>query len=294
MQYDGNPHQATRLRRVAVGGVSVLAAAGLTLLATDGSVRFGRRSVTPRVSVEIYPTADRVPENLLRVYVVFDRAMAAGESRRHLHLVDEWGRQTPNVFLFLEEELWDPTGRRLTVLFDPGRIKRGLRANVEDGPPLSAGRRYRLVVEAGWRDASGRPLGNEVSRTYLVTPADRQPPSVERWLVTTPLAGSRVPVRVDFPEPLDRALLSSALDVSAPDGRRVPGAVDVTLGERTWLFTPAQPWTSGTYQLEISTVLEDVAGNSLRRVFDADLLRAPAETAVPPVVSRPFRVVSGT
>jgi hypothetical protein len=48
------------------------------------------------------------------------------------------------------------------------------------------------------------------------------------------------------------------------------------------------------YDLEISAVIEDVAGNSLQRVFDADLLRAPAKAAVTPLISRPFRVASGT
>jgi hypothetical protein len=274
-------------------GVAVLAVAGLTVLATDGQVRFGRRTIGPRTSVEIYPTAERVPENLLRAYLVFDRPMATGESRTHLHLVDERGREVTHAFLFLEEELWDPSGRRLTVLFDPGRIKRGLRANLEDGPPLVAGRRYLLVVDAGWRDGAGRPLGYEVSRAYLVMTADREAPFVERWLVTAPPAGSRVPLRVDFPESLDRALLSSALAVSAPDGGRVAGVIEVTPGERTWLFTPDQPWQAGTYDLEIATVIEDVAGNSLQRVFDADLLRAP-NAAVPSLISRPFRIASGT
>jgi hypothetical protein len=220
--------------------------------------------------------------------------MAAGESRTHLHLVDDRGREVPNAFLFLEEELWDPSGRRLTVLFDPGRIKRGLRANIEEGPPLRAGRRYRLVVDGGWRDASGGPLGDDVSRTYDVTAADREPPSLERWRVSVPTAGSRVPLRVDFPEPFDRALLSSALAVSAPDGRRLTGGIDVEPGERTWLFTPDRPWQPGSYDLAISTLLEDVAGNSLRRVFDTDLLRAPAGSTAPSIISRPFRVASGT
>ena len=293
MRHDGTHHVAVRLRQTAAVGIAVLAVAGLTVLATDGQVRFGRRTIGPRTSVEIYPTAERVPENLLRAYLVFDRPMATGESRTHLHLVDERGREVTHAFLFLEEELWDPSGRRLTVLFDPGRIKRGLRANLEDGPPLVAGHRYRLVVDAGWKDGAGRPLGYEVSRAYLVMTADREAPFVERWLVTAPPAGSRVPLRVDFPESLDRALLSSALAVSAPDGGRVAGVIEVTPGERTWLFTPDQPWQAGTYDLEIATVIEDVAGNSLQRVFDADLLRAP-NPAVQSLISRPFRIASGT
>jgi hypothetical protein len=100
-------------------------------------------------AVQIYPTADRLPANLLRLYLVCDRAMSAGESRTHLVLLDAGGRPIERAFLQLEDELWDPSGRRLTVLFDPGRIKRGLKANLESGPPLVEGRRDRLAVEGG-------------------------------------------------------------------------------------------------------------------------------------------------
>src|SRR5215217_5771504 len=39
---------------------------------------------TGRPPLEIYPTAERLPANLLRVYLVFDRPMSTGESRVHL------------------------------------------------------------------------------------------------------------------------------------------------------------------------------------------------------------------
>ena len=40
---------------------------------------------------------------------------------------------------FLQQELWSPNGKVLTVLMHPGRVKTGLNARDEKGPILSAG-----------------------------------------------------------------------------------------------------------------------------------------------------------
>ena len=37
------------------------------------------------------------------------------------------GQAVADPFLELDEELWSTDGRRFTLLFDPGRIKRGLK-----------------------------------------------------------------------------------------------------------------------------------------------------------------------
>jgi hypothetical protein len=244
-----------------------------------------------RTAVEVYPTADRLPANLLRLYLVFERPMSTGESHERLQLLDDAGRRVEGAFLHLEEELWDPTGRRLTVLFDPGRIKRGLRANLEDGPPLASGRRYRLVVDGGWRDADGRPLGTTVTKAFEAVGDDRTSPAIGQWTIEPPAAGTRGPLVVRFPELLDRALLSSAIGVVDAEGNGVGGEIDVPRGERAWTSTPEASWREGHYDLRVSTELEDVAGNSLRRVFDAEIAPGPrgAQSAAG-VVSRSFGV----
>ena len=42
-------------------------------------------------------------------------------------------------------------------------------------------------------------------------------------------------------------------------------------GEWCWWFEPASPWRAGRYQLVVDSFQEDLAGNSLVRVFDRDL-----------------------
>jgi hypothetical protein len=244
-----------------------------------------------KISVQIYPTADRLPANMLRMYLVFDRPMSAGESTTHLTLLDASDRPVDRPFLRLDEELWDSSGMRLTVLFDPGRLKRGLRANLELGPPLVDGQRYTLVVGAGWRDATGRPLATSFSKGFSVVAADRTSPAVAAWEIDPPGAGTRQPLVLRFPEMLDRALLSSTITAADPAGKVVHGEIDVAPGEQTWTLTPEAAWREGQYELRVSSELEDVAGNNLRRVFDFDLARSSDATSnVPSIVSRPFTI----
>ena len=90
---------------------------------------------------------------------------------------------------------------------------------------------------------------------------------------------------MDFPEPLDHALLERVLVVKDADGNDVVGTVRIQNEELRWSFTPEQPWTPGAYQLEAEAILEDLAGNNLGRPFELDLLR-PVEREVSVPVRR--------
>ena len=118
----------------------------------------------PSEVTQIYPSSDRLPENLLRFYIHFSAPMSRGEAYRHIHLRDADGREIEAAFLELGEELWDPDMRRFTLLCDPGRVKRGLRPREELGPVLEAGRDYALVIDADWPDAQGRALRGPARR----------------------------------------------------------------------------------------------------------------------------------
>ena len=96
-------------------------------------------------------------------------------------------------FLELDQELWDRDNRRFTVLFDPGRIKRGLASRAEAGPALEPGRSYTLIVDPAWQDGNGVPLAQEYRKTFRVAPDLRVPPDPKKWRITVPAAGTRVP-----------------------------------------------------------------------------------------------------
>jgi hypothetical protein len=218
----------------------------------------------------VYPSVARVPSNLLRWYIETSAPMEPGNALQHVHLMDEAGREVPGAFLALDDELWDPERRRLTLLFDPGRVKRGVRTNVESGAPLVAGRRYHLVIDDGWTDGTGAPIASRFDHAFEAVEADRRSPEPGQWHLSLPRASTRAPLQVSFGEPLDHALATRMLAAFDPDGERVAGAVTLAEGDSTWSFTPALPWLAGDYSLRVGGALEDLAGNNLVRVFDVD------------------------
>jgi hypothetical protein len=54
-------------------------------------------------------------------------------------------------------------------------------------------------------------------------------------------------------------------------GNEVRGARTPFDGGASWSFLPDAGWGSGHHHLVVDAILEDVAGNSVRRVFDRDL-----------------------
>ncbi len=220
---------------------------------------------------QVFPTASELPENLLRFYLHFSAPMSRGEAYAHIRLIDDQGQPANRPFLEIDEELWDPGMRRLTLFFDPGRIKRGLRPHFEAGPPLTAGTTYRLVIDAGWRDANDQPLAEGFEKTFRVTAPDRQAPNPSDWSIVAPAVASREPLELRFPEPLDHGLLQRVLHVETADGIPVIGEVRVTNGERRFRLLPQVPWRAGSYTITVETILEDIAGNNLNTVFDVDV-----------------------
>jgi hypothetical protein len=142
--------------------------------------------------------------------------------------------------LFVEDlELWSRDRRRLTCLVEPGRIKRGM----GDGFPLREGGELTVRV-----DGPGLPTA---ARTYRVGPPLTGRVDPAAWQVHV---GTALTLR--FGRPLDHALLARAIEA--------PGTIEH--GATWWRVTPPPR------ELRIDTALEDVAGNSIRRVFDRDLM----------------------
>lgn len=219
----------------------------------------------------IHPTADTLPENQLRWYLEFSAPMQPGEVLEHVHLVNDSGATVNDAFLMVADELWDPSGTRLTLLLDPGRVKRGIRTNLELGRPLQAGRRYTLRIDPEWRDAAGQPLGSRTEKRFAVVAADFAAPNPASWTLTEPQANTRAALVVRFGESLDHALARRLLAVYSQAGDPIAGEVTLAAADREWRFTPAAPWSAGAYQVRVSPELEDLAGNRPGRVFDRDI-----------------------
>lgn len=245
----------------------------------------------PPANVEaVYPTREAVPENLLKFYIHFSAPMSQGDSYRFLHLMRADGTEVELPFLELGEELWDDTGTRLTVFFDPGRIKRGLKPREEAGPVLEEGKRYTLVIDRAWPDAAGRPLKEGLRKPLHAGPPDERQPATPRWKIIPPASGTRGPLVVEFDEPLDHAMLQRVLSIHDAADHPVTGTIAIDRAETRWQFRPSQPWQPGHYRLVVATTLEDLAGNSLGRPFEVDVFHPIRQRAKDETTAVPFDI----
>jgi hypothetical protein len=256
-----------------------------------------REATVPSTVVEkVFPSSDTLPENLLRFYVHFSAPMQRGGARDHIVLVGPDGQHAAAAFLDLTTELWDPAMQRLTVLFDPGRIKRGVGPNVEQGAPLRQGYRYTLVIGRGMSDAVGRPLLQDFLKSFGVTAAVREPIDPGRWMVDLPASGTRQALVLRFPAPLDQALLARMIRVVDADQQPVAGRIELDRQETRWAFTPSSVWAAGAHELRVDAGLEDVSGNTPWAPFDVDARDDVAQESATTRLALPFVVlpVQGT
>jgi hypothetical protein len=244
----------------------------------------------PTKVTAIYPSAAVLPENQLRFYLYFSAPMRQGEAYSHLKLLKANGQPVERAFLEIGEELWDPTGTRLTLLFDPGRVKQGLQPREEFGPVLVAGEKYVLRIDKRWRDAAGQALAEEFEKRFTAGPMIDAAVDHKQWKTAPPAAGTRDPLVVRFPRPLDRALLAWAITIENAVGQEVAGEVAVADEERQWEFRPEQPWESGKFSLVVDTTLEDSAGNNLARPFEVDVFREIQERVVAEYARLPVEI----
>jgi hypothetical protein len=219
----------------------------------------------------IFPSGDLLPENVLRFYVCFSNSMQRGRALEEIALLDGDRQPVADALYRPPVELWDRTMRHLTVLLDPGRLKRWVGPNVALGPPLKIGQEYTLEIGSGMIDLYGRPLRECFRKHLLVGNAVRQHISVDDWKILPPATGSRQALTLMFTSPLDWALLLQTITIESADGSLIDGQVAVDQCERRWSFTPTSPWIAGVYHVRVGSSLEDVCGNRITGAFDRPL-----------------------
>ncbi|MFI5152533.1 MAG: hypothetical protein ACHQET_04320 [Chitinophagales bacterium] len=229
------------------------------------------RSKEIPVLLGIFPSRDTLPENLLKIYLQFSKPMSEGHSLDFVYLRNEHGDTLAHTFLLLHPELWNPDRTILTLWLDPGRIKRGLQPNRSLGPPLVSGRKYQLIVSAGWPDQNGNPLQKSYTKEFVASFRDSLSPAPDRWELRLPMAGTIDSLCLYFHEPIDYLLLLNSFRFVDANGMRIFGQLALGKEECSMYFTPQEKWKSGNYTIQIESRLEDLAGNNLNRPFDIDL-----------------------
>jgi hypothetical protein len=230
-----------------------------------------------RPTLRVFPSADTLPENLLKIYFVFSKQMQEGSSGRYIRILNEDNDTLENILLELKPELWNADHTMLTIWIDPGRIKRDLLLNKELGKPLESNSNYTLVVSPGWRDVDGMALTEPYTKNFFTVSPDRQKPDLKNWSIVKPTVKTKDPLSVKFPEAMDYALGIRGIDIHL-GSKQLTGTIVLGEDEHKWSFTPDNDWIAGRYKITISPQVEDLAGNNLERLFDNDLLDETSAT----------------
>ena len=244
---------------------------GTYAVAADGAFTRLSISLDPssqvRPTVSLSPSTSEIPANTLKLYLDFTQPMEQGNFLQQITLKRETGEEVAGAFR--ETELWSPDGKRLTIMFHPGRQKTGVNLNVDEGPVLVEGQGYQLVIAGRWRSAEGVAIGqNAVFRLQAVAP-DHEQPDPSKWQVVAPKRGTRDALVVITDELFEPQIFARALNVPGVRGKGEGNILELKRTE--WRFTPARAWAAGEHVIAIDPELEDLAGNSPRKPFEVNL-----------------------
>jgi len=229
-----------------------------------------RPHTPPAVVEKIFPSAAVLPANQLKFYIHFSKPMRETSAIfEQIHLLDEEGKEVDDPWR--RTELWTADGRRLTLWVHPGRVKRGVSLREEIGTVMQPNKEYRLVIGSEVLDADGQPLGKTFTKKFGTRAEERTRISIEEWKVHPPAIDTKQALVVEFPRPLDRALLERYVTVTDAEGKAIPGRVEVGPEERSWSLHPNGDWKPADYRVVVNERLEDLAGNTPLRLFDVDL-----------------------
>ena len=205
-----------------------------------------------------------LPSNELKLYLVFSAPMQGGdEIFSKIHLIESNG--TPAYLPFVGQDLWNRDNTRLTLIFDPGRIKRGVKPNVDLGPVLVEGKHYTLIVDRGMKDAPtvSRWPRNSDADDFAAGPAERRGVDPKLWKFSQPHAGTVDPLGHHLrSSPRLRVARRRFRDPRVP-GKRPPSA----RAKRSGDFSCPSRGKAGDHQLVIDMALGRSSRQSHRPAF---------------------------
>jgi len=239
----------------------------------------GVNSLEGPIVEEVYPTTDKIPENILRFYVYFSEPIKDGSTIKSVHIFNEddvevnvYDKDSSSTGIFLEtlEELWSPDYQRITLILDPGRVKTGLEASDELGRSFESGKKYTMEIDTEIESLKGEKLVKKFRKEFQVITEDRTPPNGDDWKIVIPKENTFEPLKIEFNDILDHAQMISFIRVYDSSNSSLQGEVKLKENESIWEFYSNSKWEQGNYTIKIDVRLEDLAGNNLQGKFDRD------------------------
>ena len=148
------------------------------------------------------------------------------------------------------------------------------------GNPLNEGESYTLHISGKWKSKDGLALDQNYSKSFVVGKRDETVPNISSWCLGTVKQDTRIPLSIQFFEPLDFSLIQSTITILDHNKKEVSGQFEILQEENGTEFTPANLWQRGEYIVHVQSRLDDLAGNNLLRPFDRDLKKGSEPLAV--------------
>lgn len=215
----------------------------------------------------IYPSSDTLPSNQLKFNILFSTTMS-DIAYPHINLLDSDGNEIKRALLKEIPELWNEDKTALTIWIEPGRIKKGLGPNEELGEVLYKDQTYYLRISSDIRDRNGIQMNQEYLKKFVATYEDSIIPNIDDWIITSPNTMNMYKLKIDFPESMDYGSMMENLVVYNSNFGEIKGQWFFGKDERSIIFEAHTKWLKGNYTLRINSVVEDLAGNNLKRSFN--------------------------
>lgn len=224
----------------------------------------------PPAVLNVFPIQDTIPENQLKLYITFSQPMQSGEVLQYLKLVKNERDTLTEVFLDLQNELWNKDQTMLTIWFNPGRVKRGLQPNEKSGTPLINGNTYKLIISNDWQGTNGKKLINNFDKKFFVVDRDSIGVSLDHWKIFASMQKNQTKLDIHLGEVLDHELLKNTISVLNEKNEIIPGRSIINDESNHIQIILDKMLPSEKYRLRVESHLEDLAGNNLNRLFDME------------------------
>ena len=219
----------------------------------------------------IFPSSKEVPANILKWYIQFSSPINEANVYNHIHFIGKDGDTIPRAVLPIENALLSDDKKMLTVWIEPGRQKRNLGPNLELGTVFKPNMEYILKVSKHLRDLNGVRMKHDFEKKFLVVDKDRIRPNTKKWNTLIPKKNTRSDLIISCNESLDYGSVSDNITVLDNENSAIKGSWLLTENERKIIFTPYKAWKNTVYTIRFSSVIEDLAGNNLHRLFDEEI-----------------------
>ena len=219
---------------------------------------------------DIYPVIDTIPSNTLKLYLFFSQPMGFANPYDYINLIGPESQIIKNAFVEIPEGLWNEARTRLTLLFHPGRIKRGVGPNHSLGPVLAEGLQYELVIDKNWKDANGKNLVGKTSKKYHVSKERRNKIDRKDFYFSSSCPEDCQLLLVIKNTLIDIEMARNSIAIINSNQEVLDVQISYDDDGKSILFRSQGFYAGEKYMMSINPRLEDICGNSFYYVFDSE------------------------